>query len=84
MKKNMSNKANFQKSQMFITLMKTMNYNEKMKLNTWSKRTQSKPILEGRRDLIYYQYAKVIARRAFGAADGKEADTNLGFSIYNC
>ena len=25
------------------------------------------------RDLIYYQYAKIIARRAFGAADGKEA-----------
>ena len=24
-------------------------------------------------DLIYYQYAKIIARRAFGAADGKEA-----------
>jgi hypothetical protein len=25
------------------------------------------------RDLIYYQYAKIIARRAFGTADGKEA-----------
>jgi len=25
------------------------------------------------RDLIYYQYAKIIARRAFRAADGKEA-----------
>jgi hypothetical protein len=25
------------------------------------------------RDLIYYQYAKIIARRAFSAADGKEA-----------
>ena len=25
------------------------------------------------RDLIYYQYAKIIARRAFGAVDGKEA-----------
>jgi hypothetical protein len=24
-------------------------------------------------DLIFYQYAKIIARRAFGAADGKEA-----------
>ncbi len=23
------------------------------------------------RDLIYYQYAKIVARRAFGAADGK-------------
>lgn len=25
------------------------------------------------RDLIYYQYAKIIARRAFGVPDGKEA-----------
>jgi len=25
------------------------------------------------RDLIYYQYAKIIARRAFSASDGKEA-----------
>jgi hypothetical protein len=25
------------------------------------------------RDLIYYQYAKIIVRRAFGAEDGKEA-----------
>jgi hypothetical protein len=25
------------------------------------------------RDLIFYQYAKIMARRAFGAADGKEA-----------
>ncbi len=39
----MQNKANFQKSQMFITSMKTTNYNEKMKMDTWSKRTQSNP-----------------------------------------
>jgi len=26
------------------------------------------------RDLIYYQYAKIIARRAFGAAGGKVAE----------
>lgn len=25
------------------------------------------------RDLIYYQYAKIIARRAFSMPDGKEA-----------
>lgn len=25
------------------------------------------------RDLIFYQYAKIMARRAFAAADGKEA-----------
>jgi hypothetical protein len=45
MKLIMQNKAKFQKSQMFITLMKTMNYNEKYKLDTWSKQTQTKPIL---------------------------------------
>jgi hypothetical protein len=34
------------------------------------------------RDLIYYQYAKIIARRAFGAADGKEAKKyNYGFVL---
>ncbi|MEK7477173.1 MAG: hypothetical protein AAB152_16225 [Candidatus Coatesbacteria bacterium] len=32
------------------------------------------------RDLIYYQYAKIIARSAFKAADGKEAKrANYGF-----
>ncbi len=32
------------------------------------------------RDLIYYQYAKIIARRAFGAVDGKEAkQQHFGF-----
>jgi len=25
------------------------------------------------RDLIYYQYAKIMARRAFGVTDGNEA-----------
>ena len=41
----MRNKANFRKSQMFITIILTMSYSEKMKLDTWSKQTQSKPIL---------------------------------------
>jgi hypothetical protein len=45
MNKNMSNKANFQKSQMFITTTIITNCNEKTKLDTWSKRTQTKPIL---------------------------------------
>ena len=32
------------------------------------------------KDLIFYQYAKIIARSAFGAADGKEAKKyNYGF-----
>jgi hypothetical protein len=30
---------------MFITLAKTMNYNEKQTMDTWSKRTQTNPIL---------------------------------------
>jgi hypothetical protein len=41
----MRNKANFSKSQMFITQVLTSNYSEKLKLDTWSKRTQTKPIL---------------------------------------
>ena len=41
----MQNKANFRKSQMFITVVLITNYNEKTKLDTWSKRTQTKPIL---------------------------------------
>jgi 16S rRNA (uracil1498-N3)-methyltransferase len=51
--KNMSNKPNFPKSQMFVTQVLTMNYNEKLKMDTWSKQTQmplgmacaTKPIL---------------------------------------
>jgi hypothetical protein len=45
MNKNMSNKANLGQSQIFITSMKAKSYNEKMKLDTWSKQTQSNPIL---------------------------------------
>jgi hypothetical protein len=41
----MRNEPNFQKSQMLVTAISTMNYSEKMKLDTWSKRTQTKPIL---------------------------------------
>jgi hypothetical protein len=40
----MQNKPNFQKSQMFITASLTINYSGKVKLDTWSKQTQSKPI----------------------------------------
>jgi hypothetical protein len=43
----MRNKPNFQKSQIFITAISTMDYSEKMKLDTWSKQTQTKPILFG-------------------------------------
>jgi hypothetical protein len=41
----MQNEPNFSKSQIFITASSTRNYNEKCKLDTWSKRTQTKPIL---------------------------------------
>jgi len=41
----MRNEPNFSKSQMFITLIKTSNYNKKWTLDTWSKRTQTNPIL---------------------------------------
>jgi hypothetical protein len=41
----MQNEPNFPKSQMVATLAVTTNYNEKPTLDTWSKRTQTKPIL---------------------------------------
>jgi hypothetical protein len=47
MNKIMRNEPNFQKSQMFITVISTMNYNEKLAMDTWSKQTQTKPILRG-------------------------------------
>jgi hypothetical protein len=40
----MQNEPNFSKSQMLITLAATKNCNEKVELDTWSKRTQTKPI----------------------------------------
>jgi len=33
---------------MFITVILTMTYNEKTEMDTWSKRTQTKPILKDR------------------------------------
>jgi hypothetical protein len=39
----MRNEPNLGKSQMFITVISTTNYNEKLKMDTWSKRTQTKP-----------------------------------------
>ncbi len=41
----MRNEPNFSKSQMFITLIRTTNYNKKWTMDTWSKRTQTNPIL---------------------------------------
>jgi hypothetical protein len=48
MKLIMQNEPNFSKSQMFITASVTMDCSEKMKMDTWSKRTQTKPILPAR------------------------------------
>jgi hypothetical protein len=39
----MQNKAKFQKSQIFITVVSTTNYSEKPTVDTWSKQTQTKP-----------------------------------------
>jgi hypothetical protein len=47
MNKNMQNKANLGQSQIFITAVSTRIYNEKSKLDTWSKQTQTKPIPKG-------------------------------------
>ena len=41
----MRNEPNLRQSQIFITLTSKMSYNEKCELDTWSKRTQTNPIL---------------------------------------
>jgi hypothetical protein len=41
----MQNEPNLSKSQIFIILISTTSYSEKCKLDTWSKRTQTNPIL---------------------------------------
>ena len=41
----MQNEPNFRKSRMFITVISTTNYNEKVALDSWSKRTQTNPNL---------------------------------------
>jgi hypothetical protein len=40
----MQNEPNFSKSQILITSISTMNYNEKPTVDSWSKQTQTKPI----------------------------------------
>jgi hypothetical protein len=50
---SMRNKANFQKSQMFITSINTTNYNEKATMDTWSKQTQTNPIYSEPVESIY-------------------------------
>jgi hypothetical protein len=45
--KIMRNEPNLGQSQIFITAVSTTSCSEKMKLDTWSKRTQTKPIFLG-------------------------------------
>jgi hypothetical protein len=65
MKLIMRNEPNFRKSQMFITLVLTTNYSEKLKMDTWSKRTQTNPIyselVEPKRSIRYDSLNCVIA-----------------------
>jgi hypothetical protein len=61
----MQNEPNSQKSQMFITVVLTTNYNEKTTLDTWSKQTQTKPILSAPGGFKGYQF---LAFLAFGCA----------------
>jgi hypothetical protein len=56
----MQNKANFSKSQMFTTSMKATNYSEKMKLDTWSKRTQTNPTCPERSRRVCSEQSRTI------------------------
>jgi hypothetical protein len=81
----MRNEPNFQKSQMFITLIPTTNYSEKYKLDTWSKRTQmplgmayaTKPILPAR---VAGKIALPV-RRSF-SEDGSAVEGPIVSTIY--
>ncbi len=66
---NMQNEPNFSKSQMFTTIVKKRNYSEKCTMDTWSKQTQTKPILPA--------YGK-LARRSLG-----EGGKNLLYQFYD-
>jgi len=41
----MQNEPNFTNAKISITVVSTMNYNEKCTMDTWSERTQTNPIL---------------------------------------
>jgi radical SAM protein with 4Fe4S-binding SPASM domain len=63
MNKIMQNKANLRQSQIFITSVNIMDYSEKTKLDTWSKRTQTNPILP----------AVALAKAGYGVKDSIES-----------
>jgi len=69
----MRNKANFRKSQMFITVVPTMNYNEKLAMDTWSKQSQTKPTCPERGRRVYSE----------SAGAGEAGTIFLGF-VCNC
>jgi hypothetical protein len=60
MNKKMQNEPNLRQSQIFITALSTRSYNEKMKLDTWSKQTQTKPISKG---ITYSKHVRGQAKR---------------------
>jgi hypothetical protein len=74
MKLIMQNEPNLGQSQIFITSIKTTSYNKKTKLDTWSKRTQTKPILSAVAPVLRSFSEKGLAkedlkgRQAFGFA----------------
>jgi hypothetical protein len=79
MNKNMPNKANFQKSQIFIMQVLTRNYNEKMKMDTWSKQTQSKPILPAIAGKIapLFRMLFILMGPALSLSNGRELSKQL-------
>ena len=60
----MQNKPNFQKAEMNLNLYSTMNYENKPRLLTPEKQTQSNPISKGTFGNIWYKKCNVL--RIFG------------------
>ncbi len=61
----MPNEPNLGQSQIFISPMKTTDYNEKSKLDTWSKRTQTNPIYKAQR-ILYCLLYRMFGKLSFG------------------
>jgi hypothetical protein len=85
MNKIISNKANFQKSQMFITLVSTGSYNEKTKLDTWSKQTQTKPIHGCLKNVCFAVYFVLKLRKCLLALKKERFSVCVpgGFRLYS-
>jgi len=77
----MQNEPNFRKSRMFITVISTTNYNEKVALDSWSKRTQTNPNLSRAksRDLSNKKRPRFSAGpMVFSSACSDSAGTHVG------